>query len=68
MQPRDRPDEIEITEAMIEAGVDALSRLIPMEEAFRLGGEEAAVAETIRAALAARRHTCRGSPARSSVA
>ena len=61
---RDRLDEIEITEEMIEAGVAALSRLIPMEEAFRLGGEEEAVAETVRAALAARRGTCRGSLAR----
>ena len=48
--PRDRP--VEITPAMIEAGVRALARACPLDLAFPIGGEEGAVEDVLTAALA----------------
>lgn len=48
---RDRPVEIEITDEMIAAGVDALAVNCPMDDAFPIGGEEDAVLAVLEAAL-----------------
>lgn len=53
MEQRDRP-VIEITEAMIRAGVFALSGLCPLDIAFPIGLEDEAVEAVLRAALEAR--------------
>ena len=50
--------EIEVTDAMIEAGVLALASVCPMDDAFPVGGEEIAVAVVLRAALSAVLLTC----------
>jgi hypothetical protein len=51
MEQRDRPAEIEVTKAMIRAGVAALAQLVPMDETFPIGMEEDAVEAVLRAAL-----------------
>ena len=53
MEQRDRPADIEITDAMIAAGVRALASACPMDFAFPAGGEEIAVEAVLKAALAA---------------
>ena len=49
--PADKQSEIEVTPAMVEAGVVALARLCPMDDAFPVGGEEVAVEAVLKAAL-----------------
>ena len=44
-------DEIEVTPQMIRAGVAALSLRCPLDVAFPVGGEEAAVEDVLLAAF-----------------
>ncbi len=46
--------QIEVTDEMIRAGVEAFGHLCPMDIAFPVGGEEVAVEAALRAALRVR--------------